>query len=79
MLFVQQEVDCFIVFDEVDFFDSLCIIVFEIVVLGYFIFSCFEMVDGLKIIEEVEVILIYSENDSISGFFFNLVFLEYKL
>lgn len=79
MLSAQQEVDCPIAFDEVDPFDSLRTIASETVALGYLIPSRFETVDGPKIIEEAEAILIYSENDSISGFFFNLVLPEYKL
>lgn len=77
--FTQQNVKCDIAFDEVDPFDSLRTIGSEIVALGYLIPSKFEEENGPKIIEEAEVIMIYSENDSISGFFFNLVIPEYKL
>lgn len=78
-LSAQDKVDCPIAFDEVDPFDSLRTIATETVALGYLIPSKYETVDGPKIIEEAEAILIYSENDSISGFFFNLVMPEYKL
>ncbi len=68
-----------IAFDEVDPFDSIRTVASQTVALGYLIPSRFETVDGPKIIEEAEAILIYTENDSISGFFFNLVMPEYKL
>lgn len=77
-VFSQEKVKCDIAFDEVDPFDSLRTIGSEIVALGYLIPSKFEEENGPKIIEEAEAILIYSENDSISGFFFNLVMPEYK-
>lgn len=78
-LSAQEAIDCPIAFDEVDPFDSLRTIASEKVALGYLIPSKYETVDGPKIIEEAEAILIYNENDSISGFFFNLVMPEYKL
>ena len=79
LLSAQQDVDCSIAYDEVDPFDSLRTIASQTVALGYLIPSKYETVDGPKIIEEAEAILIYAENDSISGFFFNLVIPEYKL
>lgn len=78
-LSAQETINCPIAFDEVDPFDSIRTIASEKVALGYLIPSKYETVDGPKIIEEAEAILIYSENDSISGFFFNLVMPEYKL
>jgi hypothetical protein len=75
----QNKVKCDIAFDEVDPFDSLRTIGSEVVALGYMIPSRFEEENGPKIIEEAEAILIYSENDSISSFFFHLVIPEYKL
>lgn len=78
-LTAQEPVDCPIAFDEVDPFDSLRTLGSKTVALGYMIPSRFETVDGPKYIEEAEAILIYTENDSISGFFFNLVMPEYKL
>lgn len=77
--FAQNDANCAIAFDEVDPFDSLRTIGSEVVALGYFIPSRYEEVNGPKIIEEAEAILLYSENDSISGFFFNLVVPEYTL
>ncbi|WP_020538560.1 hypothetical protein [Lewinella cohaerens] len=77
--FTQGDVKCAIAFDEVDPFDSLRTIGSEVVALGYLIPSRYELEDGPKIIEEAEAILLYSENDSISSFFFNLVLPEYKL
>lgn len=78
-LFSQNEVNCAIAFDEVDPFDSLRIIGSKVVALGYMIPSRYELADGPKIIEEAEAILLFSENDSISGFFFQLFIPEYKL
>lgn len=78
-VFAQDEVKCAIAFDEVDPFDSLRTIGSEVVALGYLIPSKYELEDGPKIIEEAEAILLYSENDSISGFFFHLFIPEYKL
>ncbi|MEL6655188.1 MAG: hypothetical protein AAFY48_12660 [Bacteroidota bacterium] len=79
VLAAQGTADCDIAFDEVDPFDSIRTVASQTVALGYLIPSRFETIDGPKIIEEAEAILIYSENDSISGFFFNLVMPEYKL
>ncbi|MEL6969695.1 MAG: hypothetical protein AAFZ63_13310 [Bacteroidota bacterium] len=79
VLAAQGSADCDIAFDEVDPFDSIRTVASQTVALGYLIPSRFETIDGPKIIEEAEAILIYSENDSISGFFFNLVMPEYKL
>lgn len=71
--------NCAVAVDEIDPFDSLRTVASETVALGYMIPSKYEEVDGPKIIEEAEVIVLYNENDSISGFFFNLVVPEYKL
>ncbi|MEL6836271.1 MAG: hypothetical protein AAFP77_24960 [Bacteroidota bacterium] len=79
VLAAQGTADCDIAFDEVDPFDSIRTVASQTVALGYLIPSRFETIDGPKIIEEAEAVLIYSENDSISGFFFNLVMPEYKL
>jgi len=77
--FVQAQKNCKISFDEIDPFDSLHTVGSETIALGYLIPSKFEEVDGPKIIEEAEVIVLFTENDSISGFFLNLVIPEYKL
>jgi hypothetical protein len=71
--------DCRIALDEVDPFDSLRTIASETVSMGYLIPSRFELADGPKLVEESKAIMIYSENDSISGFFLNLVLPEYGL
>ncbi|MCB0639747.1 MAG: hypothetical protein KDC54_24150 [Lewinella sp.] len=71
--------DCRIAFDEVDPFDSLRTIGSETVSMGYLIPSRYELVDGPKLVEEAKAIMIYSENDSISGFFLNFVLPEYEL
>lgn len=78
-VFSQEAIDCEIAFDEVDPFDSLRIIGSEIISIGYLIPSMYETESGPKIIEEAEVIMLYTENDSMSGFFLNLVMPEYKL
>lgn len=70
---------CKIAFDEIDPFDNLHTVGSETVSLGYLIPSKYEEVSGPKIIEEAEVIVLFTENDSISGFFLNLVMPEYKL
>jgi hypothetical protein len=75
----QKAANCKIAFDEVDPFDSLRVIGSEVVAVGYLIPSRYETENGPKIIEEAEVIMLYTENDSISGFFLNLVIPEYKL
>jgi hypothetical protein len=77
--FAQKAADCKIAFDEVDPFDSLRVVGSEIVAIGYLIPSRYETENGPKIIEEAEVIMLYTENDSISGFFLNLVIPEYDL
>lgn len=79
MLTGQSITDCKIAFNEIDPFDSLRLVAAEPVAVGYLVPSKYEEVDGPKIIEEAEIITIYSENDSINGFFFNLVTPEYKL
>lgn len=76
---VQAQEDCKISFDEIDPFDSLHTVGSEMVALGYLIPSKFEEVNGPKIVEEAKAILLFSENDSISGFFINLVVPEYSL
>lgn len=76
---VQAQKDCKISFDEIDPFDSLHTVGSETVALGYLIPSKFEEMDGPKVIEEAEAILLFTENDSISGFFINLVIPEYSL
>ena len=78
-IFAQNQGNCPIAFDEVDPFDSLRTVGSEVVALGYMIPSKYELEDGPKIIEEAEAILLYSENDSISSFFFHLFIPEYKL
>ena len=75
----QKTADCKIAFDEIDSFDSLRVIGAEPVAIGYLIPSMYEMEDGPKLIQEAEVIMLYTENDSISGFFLNVVIPEYKL
>lgn len=77
--YAQPTADCKVAFDEIDPFDSLRVVGSEVVAIGYLIPSRYETESGPKIVEEAEVIMIYSENDSISGFFLNLVMPEYKL
>lgn len=77
--FVQAQKDCKISFDEIDPFDSLHTVGSETIALGYLIPSKFETANGPKIIEEAEVIVLFTENDSISGFFMNLILPEYSI
>lgn len=69
--------NCKIAFDEVDAFDSLRLVGAQPIALGYQIPSKYELVNGPKMIAEAEAIVIYTENDSISGFFLNLVLPEH--
>ncbi|MEZ4983861.1 MAG: hypothetical protein R2795_02290 [Saprospiraceae bacterium] len=76
---VQPIKGCQIAFDEIDPFDSLKIVGSEVVALGYMIPSKYETEDGPKMVEEARAVVVFTENDSISGFFLNLVLPEYKL
>ncbi|MEM1215736.1 MAG: hypothetical protein AAGJ82_08640 [Bacteroidota bacterium] len=78
-LHAQATIPCEIAFDEVDPFDSLRTVGSPVVPLGYMIPSKYETINGPRFVEEMEVIAIYAESDSISGFFLNLVVPEYKL
>ncbi|PSR13621.1 MAG: hypothetical protein DA408_18750 [Bacteroidetes bacterium] len=75
----QRNTKCKVAFDEIDPFDSLHTVGSNVVALGYMIPSLYETAKGPKFIEEAEAFLLYSEQDSISGFFLNLVLPEYKL
>ena len=70
---------CDLAFDEIDPFDSLRVVGMKPVSIGYMIPSRYETMDGPKIVEEAKAIMVYSENDSIRGFFLNLVVPEYNL
>lgn len=78
LLYVLQ-VQCEFVVDIIDLFDSICLIIFKFMFIGLLILSFYEMVDGFKIIEEVEVVFLFMEGDvdSINFFFFIIVMLEY--
>lgn len=75
----QDQTPCPVAFDEIDEFDSLRVVGSEPVALGYMIPSLYELADGPKLVEEAKAIMVYSENDSISGFFLNLIVPEYQL
>ncbi|RMF01336.1 MAG: hypothetical protein D6772_04990 [Bacteroidetes bacterium] len=79
LIFAQETLPCRIAIDEVDPFDSLRTIASESVALGYLIPSQYETIDGPKLIEEADAIMLYSETDSISGFFLNLSLPEYRI
>jgi hypothetical protein len=70
---------CRIAIDEIDPFDSLRTVASETVALGYLIPSQYETVDGPKMIPEATALMLYSETDSISGFFLGLALPEYKM
>jgi hypothetical protein len=75
----QTQAPCQIAIDELDPFDSLRTVASETVALGYLIPSMFETVDGPKMIPEATALMLYSEVDSISGFFLGLAIPEYKI
>jgi hypothetical protein len=70
--------NCKIAFDEVDPFDSLRLVGAQPVALGYSVPSKYELADGPKMIDEAQAIVVYTENDSISGFFLNIVLPEHN-
>lgn len=74
----QEKIDCTIGFDTVDEFDSTRVVGAELVNLGYLIPSKFETVDGPKLIEEAKALFMYTESDSIDGFFLTFAAAEYE-
>ncbi len=74
-----QDEPCPISFDEIDSFDSLRTVAAIPVSIGYLIPSRYELPDGPKLVEEAKVLMVFSEKDSISGFFMNVLIPEYGL
>ncbi len=73
----KKETPCKLAFDEMDAFDSLRTIGAEAVSIGLLIPSRFETNSGPKIIDEGQMMFMYSENDSINSFFMTLAIAEY--
>lgn len=78
-LLAQEQLPCKVLMDQIDPFDSLRTIAAEPVPFGYMIPSRYETMDGPLMVEEAEAMFMYTEGDSISGFFFTLALPEYKL
>lgn len=74
----QEKEPCSLAFDSIDEFDSTRVVGAELVNLGYIIPSKFETVDGPKMVEEAKALFMYTQSDSIDGFFLTLATTEYE-
>ncbi len=73
----KPKTGCPIAVDQVDPFDSLRTVASEPIILGHRMLSQYETENGPTVIPEAKAVMLFSENDTLNGFFLVLVLPEY--